>query len=564
LSELPRPRSKEVTEGIDRCIHRGLFKCCGLTESDLKKPIIAVVNSWNEVVAGHVHLDKIAYAVKRGIWESGGVALEFNTIAVCDGIAQDHEGMRMSLPSRELIADSVEVMIESHLFDAMVCISNCDKINPGMMMATARLDIPTILCPGGTMYPAYPTWGYFKGKSIAIGDLFEVPGLYRAKKVTEKEVKYIEDVCLPCPGACGGLYTATTTQCLMEPLGITIPFMGTTPATDSAKLRLSTEIGRNVVELLKKGITPSKIMTKKAFENAIAVDMALGGSTNTILHLKAIAHELDIELDLDLFDKIGRKTPHLCNLSPAGDYKIVDLHNAGGIPGLMKSLKDILHKDCPTVSGQTIGDIIADAKVYSEEVIRPANNPMHPEGGLAILWGSLAPRGAVVKASAVLPEMWKFKGPAKVFDSEKEVVEELKEGKIKKGDFIIIRYEGPKGGPGMREMLTATSMAVALGLGSSIALATDGRFSGATRGPCIGHVSPEAMEGGPMAIVENGDIISIDIKARKLDLELSKNEIESRLKKWKPIKPKVERGYLYRYSKLVESADRGAVFKRKI
>jgi len=564
LSELPRPRSKEVTEGIDRCIHRGLFKCCGLTESDLKKPIIAVVNSWNEVVAGHVHLDKIAYAVKRGIWESGGVALEFNTIAVCDGIAQDHEGMRMSLPSRELIADSVEVMIESHMFDAMVCISNCDKINPGMMMATARLDIPTILCPGGTMYPAYPTWGHFKGKSIAIGDLFEVPGLYRAKKVTEKEAKYIEDVCLPCPGACGGLYTATTTQCLMEPLGITIPFMGTTPATDSAKLRLSTEIGRNVVELLKKGITPSKIMTKKAFENAIAVDMALGGSTNTILHIKAIAHELDIELDLDLFDKIGRKTPHLCNLSPAGDYKIVDLHNAGGIPGLMKSLKDILHKDCPTVSGQTIGDIIADAKVYSEEVIRPANNPMHPEGGLAILWGSLAPRGAVVKASAVLPEMWKFKGPAKVFDSEKEVVEELKEGKIKKGDFIIIRYEGPKGGPGMPEMLTATSMAVALGLGSSIALATDGRFSGATRGPCIGHVSPEAMEGGPIAIVENGDIISIDIKARKLDLELSENKIESRLKKWKPIKPKVERGYLYRYSKLVESADKGAVFKRKI
>ncbi len=564
MSELPRPRSKEVTEGIDRCIHRGLFKCCGLTESDLKKPIIAVVNSWNEVVAGHVHLDKVAYAVKRGIWESGGVALEFNTIAVCDGIAQDHEGMRLSLPSRELIADSVEVMIESHLFDAMVCISNCDKINPGMMMATARLDIPAILCPGGTMYPAYPTWGYFKGKSIAIGDLFEVPGLYRAKKVTEEEAKYIEDVCLPCPGACGGLYTATTTQCLMEPLGMTIPFMGTTPATDSAKLRLATEIGRNVVGLLKKGISPSKIMTKKAFENAIAVDMALGGSTNTILHLKAIAHELDIELDLDLFDKIGRKTPHLCHMSPAGDYKIVDLHHAGGIPGLMKNLKDILHKDCPTVSGQTIGDIIADAKVYNEEVIRPANNPRHPEGGLAILWGSLAPRGGVVKASAVLPEMWKFKGPAKVFDSEKEVVEELKEEKINKGDFIIIRYEGPKGGPGMREMLTATSMAVALGLGSSIALATDGRFSGATRGPCIGHVSPEAMEGGPMAIVENGDMISLDIKARKLDLELSDSEIESRLKKWKPIELKVERGYLYRYSKLVESADRGAVFRRKI
>ena len=564
MSQLPRPRSKEVTEGIDRCIHRGLFKCCGLTDSDLEKPIIAIVNSWNEVVAGHVHLDKLAYAVKRGIWESGGVALEFNTIAVCDGIAQDHIGMRMSLPSRELIADSIEVMIESHRFDAMVCITNCDKINPGMMMAMARLDIPTIICPGGTMYPAYPTWGYFKDKSIAIGDLFEVPGLYRAKKVTSEEVKYIEDACLPGPGACGGLYTATTTQCLMEALGITVPYMGTTPATDSAKLRLSTEIGRQVVDLLKKGIIPSKIMTEKAFENAITVDMALGGSTNTILHLKAIAHELDIELDLDLFDKIGRKTPHLCNMSPGGPYKIVDLHRAGGIPAVMKRLRAIIHEDCLTVSSKKIGDIIEDAEVYDERVIKPVNNPVHSEGGLAILWGSLAPRGAVIKASAVSSEMRKFKGPAKVFNSENDVVEQLKKGRIEKGDFIIIRYEGPKGGPGMREMLTATSMAVALGLGSSIALATDGRFSGATRGPCIGHVSPEAMEGGPIAIIENGDIISMDVDARKLDIELSENEFESRMKKWKPIKPKVDKGYLYRYSKLVESADRGAVFKREI
>ncbi len=524
--------------------------------------MIAVVNSWNEIVPGHIHLDKIAYAVKRGIWESGGTALEFNTIAVCDGIAQDHSGLRMSLPSRELIADSIEVMIESHRFDAMVCITNCDKINPGMMMATARLDIPTIICPGGPMYPAYPTWGYFKDKSIAIGDLFEVPGLFRAKKVTPEEAEYLEDITLPCAGACGGLYTATTTQCLMEAMGITLPYMGTTPATDSAKLRLAVEIGRQVVELLKRGIAPSEIMTEEAFENAITVDMALGGSTNTVLHLKAVAHELGIDLDLDIFDKIGRKTPHLCNMSPGGIYKIVDLHRAGGVPALMSRLKGLIHDSCLTVTGGKIGDIIKKAKVYDEKVIRTRENPVHPEGGLAILKGSLAPRGAVIKSSAVVSKMWKFKGPAKVFNCEHDVVKALKEGKINRGDFIIIRYEGPKGGPGMREMLTATSMVVALGLGKSVALATDGRFSGATRGPCIGHVSPEAMEGGPIAIVNDGDIITMDIPARRLDVELSKEEIEIRMRKWKPIEPRVKRGYLYRYSNLVESADRGAVFAK--
>ncbi|MCW3974741.1 MAG: dihydroxy-acid dehydratase [Candidatus Bathyarchaeota archaeon] len=563
MSQLPRPRSKEVTEGIDRCIHRGLFKCAGLTEEEIKKPLIAVVNSWNEIVPGHIHLDKVAYAVKKGIWQAGGTPLEFNTIALCDGIAQDHMGLRMSLPSRELIADSIEVMIEGHCFDAMVCITNCDKINPGMMMATARLDIPTIICTGGPMYPAYPTWGYYKGKSIAIGDLFEVPGLYRAKKVTPEEAKYLEDIALPCPGACGGLYTATTTQCLIEALGMTVPYMGTTPATDSAKYRLATEIGVQVVELLKKEITPSKIMTKESFENAIKVDMALGGSTNTVLHLKAMAHELDIDLDLDLFDKIGRKTPHLCNMSPGGIYKIVDLHRAGGIPALMNRLKDQLHKNCLTVTGEKISEIYDKAQIFDEDVIRPITNPVHPEGGLAILKGSLAPRGAVIKASAVLEEMWRFKGPAKVFNFEHDAVKALKDGKIDKGDFIIIRYEGPKGGPGMREMLTATSMAVALGLGKSVALATDGRFSGATRGPCIGHVSPEAMEGGPIALVKDGDIICMDIAARKLDIDLSKEEIEERKKNLKPIEPKVTHGYLYRYSKLVESADKGAVFSKK-
>lgn len=562
MSKLPRPRSKEVTEGVDRCIHRALFKCAGLTNEDLKKPIIAVANSWNEIVPGHIHLDKIAYAVKRGIWESGGAALEFNTIAVCDGIAQDHSGLRMSLPSRELIADSIEVMIESHCFDAIVCIPNCDKINPGMMMAAARLDIPTIICPGGPMYPAYPTWGHFKDKSIAIGDLFEVPGLFRAKKVSPEEVEYLEDITLPCAGACCGLYTATTTQCLMEALGITLPYMGTTPAVESAKLRLAAKIGKQVVKLLKKGITPSKIMTKEAFENAVMVDMALGGSTNTVLHLKAVAHELGIELDLDIFDKIGRKTPHLCSMSPGGIYKMIDLHRAGGIPALMSRLKGLIHDDCLTVTGEKIGDVIRNAKVYDEDVIRPRENPVHPEGGLAILKGSLAPRGAVIKSSAVVSEMWKFKGSAKVFNSEHDVIEALKDNRIEKGDFIVIRYEGPKGGPGMREMLTATSLVVALGLDKSVALTTDGRFSGATRGPCIGHVSPEAMEGGPIAIIQNGDMVIMDIHARRLDVDLSKEEIEKRMRNWKPIEPKVKKGYLYRYSTLVESADKGAVFPK--
>ncbi len=505
------------------------------------------------VLSGHV---------KRGILEAQGTPIEFNTIALCDGIAQGHEGLRMSLPSRELIADSIEIMIQGHLFDGMVCLTTCDKINPGMLMATARLDIPTIIAPGGAMYPACPTWGYYKGQKITVGQLFEVPGLLQAGKITPEEAKYLEEITLTGPGACGGLYTATTTQALTEAMGMTLPYMGTTPAVDAAKTRLCHDIGRQVMKLIKEDVSPSRIMTEKAFENAITVDMALGGSTNTILHLKAIAAEAEIDLPLELFDGISKRTPHLCNMSPGGVYKIADLHNAGGVPAVMKQLGDLIHRDLPTVSGKTIGEIIDEAGVYDSEVIRPRSNPVHKEGGLAILKGSLAPNGAVLKAAAVTLKMWRFRGTAKVFNSEEEVISALRSNKIKAGDFIIIRYEGPKGGPGMREMLMATAMISGMGLGESVALATDGRFSGATRGPCIGHISPEALEGGPIAIVKDGDPILMDINTRRLELEIPKDELQERLRFWKPPEVKVKRGYLYRYSQLVTSADKGAVFKK--
>ena len=562
LSQKPRLRSREVIEGTDRYVHRALFKCSGFTDEELSKPLVAVVNSWNELVPGHIHLNALSQYVKRGILEAQGTPIEFNTIALCDGIAQGHEGLRMSLPSRELIADSIEIMIQGHLFDAMVCLTTCDKINPGMLMAAARLDIPTIIAPGGAMYPACPAWGYYKGQNITVGQLFEVPGLLQAGKITPEEAAYLEEITLTGPGACGGLYTATTTQALIEAMGMTLPYMGTTPAVDATKTRLCHDIGEQIVTLIEKDIKPSTIMTKKAFENAITVDMALGGSTNTILHLKAAANEAGIDLPLELFDDISRRTPHLCNMSPGGIYKIVDLHNAGGVPAVMQQLGDLIHGDLPTVSGKTVKEIVREAKIYNTEVIRPRTNPVHKEGGLAILHGSLAPNGAVLKIAAVTPKMYKFRGPAKVFNSEEEVTLALKDGRIKAGDFIIIRYEGPKGGPGMREMLMATAMISGMGLGESVALATDGRFSGATRGPCIGHVSPEALEGGPIGLVKDGDPILLDAGSRRLELEVPQDELERRLKSWKPPEPRVKRGYLYRYSQLVTSADKGAVFKR--
>ena len=556
-----RERSSKVFDGIDRTVHRSLLKGTGLESEDFEKPLIAVANSWNEIVPGHIHLDKLAAEVKRGISDAGGVPLEFNTIAVCDGIAMGHEGMRMSLPSRELIADSVEVMVSSHGFDAMVCLTTCDKIDPGMMMAAARIDIPTVFCLGGPMEPSCPSWGRYKGQTITVQELFEVPSLVKSGEMSKEEAAYLEDICCTGAGACGGMFTANSMQCLIEAIGMTLPYMATAPSMGSQRMRLAHRTGRQVMELLEESLTPSSIMTEEAFRNAIAVDMALSGSTNTVLHLPAIADELDIELPLDLFDEISGRTPHICNMASAGPYKISDLHDAGGIPAVMKSLGELIDGTCKTVSGGPISDAARDAMIVNSSVIRPVSDPVHREGGIAILRGSLAPDGCVLKIAALSPKMWSFTGRARVFDWEDPAVEAIHNGEIDKGDIIIIRYEGPKGGPGMREMLTATSALVGHGLDEDVALVTDGRFSGVTHGPCIGHVSPEAAQGGPIALVEDGDKITLDVARRRLDVELAEEELRRRRSKWKPPEPKVKRGYLARYAELVTSADKGAVLK---
>ena len=550
-----RLRSETVRVGVERAVHRGLLKASGLGDKELSKPLIAVVNSWNEIIPGHIHLDRLARAVKEGVFEAGGTPLEFNTIGICDGVAMAHEGMRNSLPSRDLIADSVELMINAHCFDAMVCVCGCDKIIPGMLMAACRLNLPTIFVTGGPMLP-----GWFKGECVALSQLYESVSKVKRGEMSEAEFKALEDSAFPGAGSCAGLYTANTMQCLTEAMGMSLPYCGTTPAVYAEKVRIARESGRRIVWLLKKRLTAKKIMTREAFENAIMVDMALGGSTNTVLHLTAIAQEAGIELPLEKFDELSRKIPHLTNLNPAGPYYIKDLHEAGGIPALMKQIQKHLHLNCLTVTGKTIGENIKDAEVLREEVIRPPDNPIHPEGGIAILKGSLAPEGAVVKQSAVDPKMLRFEGEAKVFDCEEDAIKAILDGKISDGDVVVIRYEGPKGGPGMREMLGATSTIKGLGL-ERVALITDGRFSGATRGPCVGHVSPEAMVGGPIAIVKDGDKIEINIPERRLDLKVSAEEVAERLKVWKPPKPKVRKGYLYRYTKMVGSASRGATLK---
>ena len=564
MGQRARHRSSKVFDGIDRSVHRSLLKGAGLTDEDLKKPLIAVVNSWNEIVPGHIHLDKLAMEVKRGVLEAGGAPLEFNTIAVCDGIAMGHEGMRMSLPSRELIADSVEVMVEAHGFDAMVCLTTCDKIDPGMLMAAARLDIPAIFCLGGPMEPGCPSWGRFKGQTITVQELFEVPSLVKSGEMSSEEAAYLEEVCCGGPGACGGMFTANTMQCLIEAIGMALPYMATAPSTGAQRMRLAAETGWQIMRLLEEGVTPSCIMTEEAFRNAITVNMALGGSTNTVLHLTAIAHEFRLSLDLDLFDEISHRTPHLCNMAPAGPFKIKNLHDAGGIPAVQKELGELVDGSCLTVSGTTLSEAIRGAMIINREIIRPASNPVHREGGIAVLRGSLAPDGCVAKVVAIGPKMWSFVGEAKVFDCEEDAVQAIHGGEIGEGDAVVIRYEGPKGGPGMREMLTATSALVGHGLGEVVALITDGRFSGATRGPCIGHVSPEAAEGGPIALVEDGDEIVLNIEKRILDIELTEEELEIRREAWKPPEPKVKRGYLARYAELVTSADKGAILKTRL
>ncbi|MEW6189375.1 MAG: dihydroxy-acid dehydratase [Actinomycetota bacterium] len=552
-------RSDVVKRGLSKAPHRSLLKAAGLSDEEINRPLIGIVNSANEIISGHIHLDNIAQAVKAGVRMAGGTPLEFCTIGICDGIAMNHPGMKYSLASREVIADSIELMVQAHRFDALVMIPNCDKIVPGMLMAAMRINIPTIFISGGPMLT-----GRYKRRDIDLISVFEAVGAVEAGKMSQEELAGIEDYACPSCGSCSGMFTANTMNCLTEALGMALPGNGTIPAVYSERIRLAKRAGMQIMELLQKDIKPRDIMTLAAFENALTVDMALGGSTNTVLHLPAIACEGGIVLDLDIVDKISNSTPNLCQISPASTTHIYELNEAGGIPALMAELArvNLIHTGTITVTGKTIGENIKDVENLNPEVIRPITNPYSTTGGLAILSGNLAPEGAVVKQSAVLPEMLRHSGPARVFDSEEQAVEAIMGGKINKGDVIIIRYEGPKGGPGMREMLTPTSAVVGRGLDRDVALITDGRFSGGTRGAAIGHVSPEAQEGGPIAIIREGDLIEIDIPGRKLNLKLDQSEMDGRMKEWSPPPFKVKEGYLALYAKLVSSASKGAIIPR--
>ncbi len=536
-------RSDELKRGVERAAHRALLKALGLTDEDMAKPFIGIANSYTSIVPGHIHLRSIGEAVKEGILAAGGTPFEFNTIAVCDGLAMGHEGMRYSLPSRELIADSVEIMMQAHRLDGMVLISNCDKVTPGMLMAAARLDVPAISVTGGAM-----SSGRIDGKKVGVNNVFEAVGMAFADKMSSEELARLENAACPGCGSCNGMFTANTMACMTEALGMSLPFCATALATSAMKLRIAKESGEKIVELIRKNVKPTSIMTKAAFENAVVVDTALGGSTNTVLHLSAIAKEAGVSLPIMMFDDISRKVPHLSSLVPSGPYDMEELDNAGGLPALMKELMKFLHTDALTVTSKTVGENIKNAKVSNAEVIRPLTNPVHKEGGIVILKGNVAPKGAVVKAVAVSPKMMKHTGPAKVYDSEREAEEAMKRHEVKAGDVVVIRYEGPKGGPGMPEMLIPTATISGMGLSESVALITDGRFSGATRGPCIGHVAPEAAEGGPIAVIRNGDVITVDISNRVLNVELSAQEIQKRLAQWKPRPPKITKGYLSRYS----------------
>ena len=550
--------SENVRDGVQQAPHRSLLNALGYTKEEMKKPMIGVVCSYNEIVPGHINLDKICEAVKMGIAEAGGLPVEFPAIAVCDGIAMGHVGMKYSLVTRDLIADSTECMAKAHQFDALVMIPNCDKNVPGLLMAAARVNVPTVFVSGGPMLA-----GKVHGKKRSLSAMFEAVGEYEAGKIDMEELKlYEENVCPTC-GSCSGMYTANSMNCLSEVIGMGLPGNGTIPAVYSARIRLAKQAGYAIMHLLKENIRPRDIMTKKSFENALRVDMALGCSTNTMLHLPAIAHECGFTLDMEYANQISDTTPNLCHLAPAGPAYMEDLNEAGGISAVMKELskKNLLHLDGITVTGRTTGENIERAVNLDEEIIRPIENPFMPNGGIAVLKGNLAPDTGVVKRSAVAPEMMVHEGPARVFDCEDDAIKAIKGGKIHEGDVVVIRYEGPKGGPGMREMLNPTSAIMGMGLGSTVALITDGRFSGASRGASIGHVSPEAAIGGPIALVEEGDIISIDIPKNKLDMKVSEEELERRRKLWKPRKPKVTEGYLLRYQALVTSGNRGAILE---
>jgi dihydroxy-acid dehydratase len=550
-----------MKKGVERAPHRSLFKAMGYTDEEIARPLIGVVNSYNEIVPGHIHLRTIAEQVKAGIRMAGGTPVEFPAIGVCDGIAMGHVGMKYSLASRELIADSVEVMAVGHPFDGLVLIPNCDKIIPGMLMAALRLNIPAIFVSGGPMLA-----GKLRGKPVDLITVFEGVGAVKSGKMTGRQLKELEDCACPGCGSCSGMYTANTMNCMTEALGLGLPGNGTILAVDSARIRLAKEAGMRILELIRKNIRPRDIATPAAFKNAIAVDNALGGSTNTVLHLPAVAHEAGIRLDLELFNQIGFKTPNLCKLSPAGSHHIEDLEAAGGVQAVMKEISKlgVIDGKAMTVSGATVAKNLKEARVWDYSVIRPVKNPYSPDGGLAVVKGNLAPEGGVVKRSAVAPAMLVNEGRARVFDSEDDAIEAILGGKIKPGDVVVIRYEGPKGGPGMREMLAPTSALAGMGLAESVALLTDGRFSGGSRGAAIGHISPEAAEGGPIALVKEGDRISIDIPKRRITLRVSAEELRRRKKAWKPPRPKVQSGYLSRYASLVTSGSTGAILKDRV
>ncbi|MGM0471847.1 MAG: dihydroxy-acid dehydratase [Bacillota bacterium] len=551
-------RSDRTTKGVNKAPHRSLFKAMGYTDKEISQPVIGIANAQNEVIPGHEHLDQITEAVKTGVRMEGGTPVEFGGIGVCDGIAMGHQGMHYSLASREVIADSIEIMAQAHAFDALVLIPNCDKIVPGMLMAAARVNIPTVVVSGGAMLA-----GKHQGEKIDLKTVFESVAAVQSGNLTEDELLEVENKACPSCGSCSGMFTANSMNCLTEVLGLGLPGNGTIPAVYADRRRLAKRAGMQVMEMFERDIKPLDILTEESFRNALAVDMALGCSTNTALHLPAIAHEAGIELDLELINEISDQVPHLCSLSPAGKYHIEDLNEAGGIPAVMKVLSEenILNEELMTVTGQKIKDNLAHVEVLDEDVIRDFSTAYHKTGGLAVLSGNLAPDGAVVKQAAVADEMLVHEGPARIFTSEEEAVEAIHDGEIVSGDVVVIKYEGPKGGPGMREMLTPTSAVAGVGLDKEVALITDGRFSGATRGASIGHVSPEAMESGPIAVVEEGDIIEIDIPNRKLNVQLSDEELEERLAEWSQPEPKVKSGYLSRYAKLVSSASTGAVFE---
>lgn len=549
-------KSDIIKKGLERVPHRALLYATGICQSEMQKPFIGVATSFTDIIPGHIGMRDLERFIEKGIHTAGGYPFFFGIPGICDGIAMGHTGMHYSLPSRELIADMVESIAQAHQFDGLVLLTNCDKITPGMLMAAARLDIPSIVVTAGPMLS-----GRLKGKRLSlVNDTFEAIGKYKQGLIKEDELKSLEMCACPGAGSCQGMYTANTMACVTEAIGMSLPRCATALAISADKRRIAFESGRRIVELITKNITPRMIMTKKSFENAIMVDLALGGSTNTVLHIPAIAHDAGVDLQLETFDILSKKTPHMANMLPGGEHYLEDLDWAGGIPAVMKRLKKNLHNNI-TVSGEKVYEIIDAADVADENVIRPLNNPYHKEGGIAILRGNLAPDGAVVKQSAVSSAMMKFEGRAKVFNSEEEGMKAILNGKIKPGDIVVIRYEGPKGGPGMREMLSPTAAIAGMGLSESVALITDGRFSGGTRGPCIGHISPEAMEGGTIAIVRNGDRIRIDISHRKIELLLSSGEIKARFRTWKPIKPKITKGYLSRYARMVTSAGTGAVMK---